>query len=81
MRMSEQIVQFIRDAGGCANSDLLLSHFRDVLREADMPLFKQQLRQVAKLAPAPGAAAAAGRGARNAAGGSSKVWVLRDGAQ
>jgi hypothetical protein len=77
--MSDQIVQFIQAAGGCANSDLLLSHFRDVLRESDMPLFKQQLRQVARLAPA---AAGAGRGARQgAAAASSKVWVLRDDGQ
>jgi hypothetical protein len=76
--MSDQIVQFIQAAGGCANSDLLLSHFRDVLRESDMPLFKQQLRQVARLAPAP-AATGAGRGARQgAAAGASKVWVLQD---
>uniref|UniRef100_A0A383WQ39 Uncharacterized protein n=1 Tax=Tetradesmus obliquus TaxID=3088 RepID=A0A383WQ39_TETOB len=81
-RMAEQIVQFIQAAGGCANSDLLLSHFRDVLRESDMPLFKQQLRQVAQLTAAPAAAAGAGRGAMQGAGtGGSKVWVLRSGGQ
>jgi hypothetical protein len=80
--MADQIVQFIQDAGGCANSDLLLLHFRDVLRDADMPLFKQQLRQVAQLTPAPAAAAGAGRGARQGVGaGASKVWVLREGRQ
>ncbi|KAF6256644.1 P-loop containing nucleoside triphosphate hydrolase protein [Scenedesmus sp. NREL 46B-D3] len=84
-RMAGQVVQFIQAAGGCAHSDLLLSHFREVLREADMPLFKQQLRQVARLAPAPAAAAAGGGGGRGArqgtAAGAGKVWVLREGGQ
>ncbi|WIA38389.1 hypothetical protein OEZ86_001717 [Tetradesmus obliquus] len=63
-------------------SDLFTLSDEDALRESDMPLFKQQLRQVAQLTAAPAAAAGAGGGAMQGAGtGGSKVWVLRSGGQ
>eukprot|EP00878_Enallax_costatus_P006983 GHUV01007317.1.p1 GENE.GHUV01007317.1~~GHUV01007317.1.p1 ORF type:complete len:897 (+),score=297.88 GHUV01007317.1:405-2693(+) len=69
-QLAGQIVSFIQGAGGAADSELLLAHFREVLRDADMPLFKQLLRQVAKLQPV------ANGGSEK--GGGYKVWVLKD---
>jgi DNA excision repair protein ERCC-6 len=73
--LSSQIVDFIEAAGGCANSELLISHFQEVLTAADMPRFKQVLRQVAILQPCP-AASRSTAGRQNSGG---KVWVLRAG--
>jgi DNA excision repair protein ERCC-6 len=63
--LAGQIAGFIQAAGGSATSDALVSHFGGVLEPEEMPLFKQVLRQVAKLQ-----AAGSGQG---------KVWVLKQG--
>lgn len=60
--LGAQIVEFIQAAGGASTSDSLVTYFGRALQPSQMPLFKQLLRQVAKLQPA--------------ATGSGKVWVL-----
>jgi DNA excision repair protein ERCC-6 len=47
--LAAQIVSFLNSVGGSAASDLLVAHFRALVSEREMPLFKQLLRQVATL--------------------------------
>lgn len=61
--LASEVAVFIETAGGSSSSDALLSHFGGKLLPSEMPLFKQVLRQVAKLQPG--------------APGQSKVWVLK----
>jgi DNA excision repair protein ERCC-6 len=61
--LAGRIVGFIQAAGGASSSDALVSHFGGVLQGSEMPLFKQLLRQVAKL--------------QQGGPGQGKVWVLK----
>jgi hypothetical protein len=64
-------VSFLEARGGGATSEALIEHFEPLLPARQMPLFRQLLKQVARLQKQPG-----GGGGSS---GSSSSWVLRRG--